>query len=98
MICPDCNQKAVEMTLTHDDTCPLGKGQDEQLTSDREWFDRHPFAPYRRRPPHWSEVQWLRMARVIPETGEVHGQIVVSPVAPGVRTKRFDGLWIKAVS
>ncbi len=95
MTCPDCSQKSNrDGHLKHAATCPLGHAEDRQLADDRDWFDRHPFAPYRRRPPHWSEVEGLRMVGAIPGTGEVFGEVVVVPLAPGVRAKRFDQLWV----
>ena len=90
VVCPDCNRAFGEDGhLVHDKTCPLGLGYDEIQADDRAWFEQHPGATTRRRPVHWAEAADLRMMGMFPPFGDVVGEVVVTELAPGVRTKSF---------
>jgi hypothetical protein len=107
--CPDCAAREIDGHLTHDDTCPLGLGCDEIQADDRFWFELGPSAVTRRRPPHWSEIADLRRLGLVPTddeasrvsgtpvTIEPQGDVVVTRIADGVRTRRFDDIWFAIV-
>jgi hypothetical protein len=64
--CPDCSACQTGGRLTHDDTCPLGRGYDEIQADDRMWFALRPPERVRRRPPHWSEIAELPALGLVP--------------------------------
>lgn len=91
--CPDCNRTVIDGELHHDDTCPLGLGYDEIQDDDRAWFERYRMFSTRCRPPHWTEVAELRAIGALPPVGFIGGEVVVTRLAPGVRTKSFGKLF-----
>jgi hypothetical protein len=94
--CPDCSARRHRGQLVHDDTCPLGLGYDEAQAGDRYWFALRPHEQVRRRPAHWSEVAELRALGLLPPEGQVWGDVVITRISDGLRTKRFDELWFTA--
>lgn len=92
--CPDCAlEPDADGVLAHADTCPLGRGIDQIRDEDRMWFALRPSLTERRRAAHWSEVAQMRHLGMVPEGAEVHGEVVVMAVSPGVRIKYMDGLY-----
>ncbi|MGI5325526.1 hypothetical protein [Actinomadura nitritigenes] len=90
--CPDCTARgdSATLTLTHDDGCPVGRGQDETSAGDREFFETHPNAPHMVRPLGWAEGIALKTLGAVPPHTDLTGwRVMVRQLAPGVRTRRY---------
>jgi hypothetical protein len=90
--CPDCSATIVDNQLVHDSTCPLGISIDQRMAADRRWFEEHPRAKRRTRPITRVEVDELKAAGEIPEGWDASGPVMVTQLAPGVRTRNFSGI------
>jgi hypothetical protein len=90
LACPDCSGVAEGQRLTHDDTCPIGRGIDQVCADDREWFERHPLAEERWRPITPAEIVELRaMGAVAPDVDPTRWRVHITWLADGVRGRRF---------
>jgi hypothetical protein len=88
--CPDCSACAdPDDELVHDMTCPLGLALDVVCADDRDWFEARPAAPYRVRPMALVEVEDLRTGGITPGRAPTGWRVVVRPLAPRVRVRRF---------
>jgi hypothetical protein len=88
--CPDCTATEVDNYLEHDQTCPLGVDIDATCDADRRFFEEHPNTTTFYRPVMASEVADLRRVGVIPDVpGQTVGKVLVTSVAPGLRTRWF---------
>ena len=77
--------------LTHDETCPIGRGIDQVCADDRERFERHPLAEQRWRPITPAEIVELRaMGAVAPDVDPTRWQVHITWLADGVRGRRFS--------
>jgi len=95
--CKDCTAVAGETrTLEHDPTCPLGQDLDAVSASDRQWFEDHPGASLRRRPPAWCERDMIAAACgvALPAGVTWHGQVVVRQIGPGVRIRSYGDVYV----
>jgi hypothetical protein len=90
--CPDCSATIVDNRLVHDSTCPLGTATDQRMAADRRWFEDHPRAQRFTRPITGVEVDELKAAGEIPEGWDASGTVVVTQLAPGVRTRNFSDI------
>ncbi len=94
--CRDCTAVAgATGTLEHDPTCPLGQNLDAVSADDRRWFEDHPGASLRRRPPAWSERDMIASACgvALPAGASWHGDVVVRQLAPGVRIRSYGDVY-----
>ncbi len=95
--CKDCTAVAGETrTLEHVPTCPLGQDLDAVSASDRQWFEDHPGASLRRRPPAWCERDSIAAACgvALPAGTTWHGQVEVRQVGVGVRIRSYGGVYV----
>jgi len=95
--CRDCTAVAGETrTLEHDATCPLGHDLDAVSASDRQWFQEHPGASVRRRPPAWSERDSIAAAFgvALPAGASWHGDVEVRQIGVGVRMRSYGGVYV----
>lgn len=86
--CPDCT--AVGPDLRHDDTCPVGRALDATGEQDRAWFDAHPDQRQRVRLVEGPERTYLQLAGCSVASAAF---VVVSQLAPGVRTRSYRGVY-----
>lgn len=104
--CPDCGASwsaGRGGSLDHADGCPIASGYAAAADDDAAWFDAHPEATVRRRPPTWPEVQTvlLMSGRTLPDmpNGVSYapgGEVVVTQLAPGARRRDFRGAMMLA--
>jgi hypothetical protein len=95
--CPDCAAVSddADKHVEHAETCPIGRGIEEVCANDRLYFELNAGKTERKRPPHWAEVADLKMMDFWPDIpGEVCGDVVVRLLGPGLRARRFDGLFL----
>lgn len=105
--CPDCGAATSESVvdfgeftkpttgIDHAETCPIGRGITEICADDRVWFEEHPGETERHREPHWAEGAELKLTGNAPDiAGEWAGEVVVKQLAPGVRTRSFDQMFL----
>jgi hypothetical protein len=92
--CPDCSGVATAGTLSHDETCPLGRGIEQMCARDRAFFASHPLADAYWRSPSWAEVADLRA--MDPTLRDYIGGKVRVARMPGLGTARdFSALaWL----
>jgi hypothetical protein len=82
-------------TLEHDATCPLGQDLDAVSADDWRWFEDHPRASLRRRPPAWCERDMIAACGVALPAGHTwHGEVVVRQIGPGVRVRSYGDLYV----
>ena len=92
--CPDCAAVPQGNRIAHVDTCPIGRGIDEICADDRAFFEANPGATERRRSPHWAEGADLKvMGYMVDAPGEWAGEVVVRPIAEGVRARDLSGVF-----
>ncbi len=102
--CPDCiavqNRDGV---LQHSDGCPFEAAMDAVSAGDRNWFETHPGATIRCRPPAMSEVYecaWSIGAPLPPpppgHRWQPAGCVDVQQLRPGFRIRVWDNLGVIA--
>lgn len=88
LICTDCD--AVDTgeppTVRHRDACPVGRGIDDAMASDREWFAARPDSAVRERALTWAERE-QQVALGAPREQLDGARVTVRNIASGVRVR-----------
>lgn len=93
--CPDCGARSVGNSLTHDETCPVGRAIDTTMDADRVFFEEHPKATEYRRPVTQAEAVELRTSGAWPDVpGRAVGRVLVTQIEPGLRRRSFAEVFI----
>lgn len=74
----------------HDDTCPAMVSLEEVCAQDRLFFERHPRAGHYYRPITMAESSELNAATKPAREGIWVGQVKVTLLRPGVRSRDFS--------
>ena len=93
--CPDCSAVPDgNGSISHDEGCPHAAALDALMDEDRMFFEMHPDLVQRRRPPSPVELAEHRIAGEFPDIpGELSGEVVVTLLGPGLRTRDFSGVY-----
>ena len=84
--CTDCAAKQTNRTLEHADGCPLVAAHDAASDDDAAWFAKYPLRKERRRVPTPAEQQYVEFSLGFRPYG-----VIVVAIAPGVRSRMFQG-------
>lgn len=83
--CPDCGQRPVNGTLTHDPTCPVAKALDDLLVADAAWFEQHPGVSHRCR--FITSAERMELPMIAGTSLSPRTVIHVAQIEPGLRTR-----------